>query len=484
MPTVEENGKVVLKGFSGYMLGLLQSGLGFKYEVHMDKDNDWGTIQPDGTWRGQVGMVSRNECDLTMGPMVLTTDRCNAMDPMPSYYYGRAGHIAGRRRLYDSDIFGYLQCFAWQRLTATAVDDAAVSDYVDVDKDDDACAAMTDDGVIAAVTFDHVWVGVFVSILVTSGVFTIISKKKRGAFLGRYVDQLFYLSAMFFWEANTVPSARRGNNRLLLGTWWMAVILLGLAFTGFMKASMTVKKELPRMESVEDLAKNPNIVPLITKGMAFDVFLKENKNPAYQALWKRVVNHRSIVPQKEVFVRKVMEEVLDGKKAIFSTVAIFVYWTQKLYQDTPPQGEFYFGQVRIARAYGSMFVNKGLPQHVKKIIHTRQRWILEGGFAYLYSKNVLEKGLHGQGATYDRVRPLGIDDVSGLFAVLAIGAIAASLAAIGECLYTRHTTTRVRCMQRRWMHESRKKVEGRRTVISIDGAMWEHGLRRETVSPR
>ncbi|XP_064487374.1 glutamate receptor 2-like [Ornithodoros turicata] len=346
-----------------------------------------------------------------MGPMVLTMDRWKVLYPMPSYYYGHVGHFAGRRTLYDSDIFGYLQCFTWQ-----------------------------------------VWVGVVVSILLISAVFTTISRKRNGAVVKSYVDHLFYLSAMFFWEANTVPSARRGSNRLLLGTWWIAVILLGLAFTSFMKASMTVKKEIPKMESVEDLARNPNVLPVITKGVAYDVFLKDNKNPAYQAVWNRIVKYRSIIPQKEVFVRKVMEEVLDGRKAIFASVGILIYWTRELYKDKPPQGEFYFGKVRLVLASGSIHISRELPEYIKKSIHIRQRWILEGGFAHLYTKNVLLKGLDDHGASHERVRALAIEDVSGVFAVLAIGAVVASLAAVVECLYTRHTTTRFRRLERRWMH--------------------------------
>ncbi|XP_064488385.1 uncharacterized protein LOC135400483, partial [Ornithodoros turicata] len=237
MPVVDANGTVVLKGFAGYMLALLQSGLGFKEFVK-------SRASPDEKQ--------------------------------------------------------------------------------------------------ARVLADRIWVGVVVSILLTSAMFTLLSKKKEDP-VKNYVDYLFYLSAMFFWEADTVSSARRRSNRVLLGTWWMAVMFLGLAFTSFMKTSMTVKMETAKMESIEDLARNPNILPVVSKGFAHGLLIKNNKRPEYQTVWNRIVKFGGMLDPTDTFVRKVMEDVLDGKKAIFSTQIMFVYWIQRLYQDEPPQGEFYFG---------------------------------------------------------------------------------------------------------------------------------------------
>ncbi|KAL3203038.1 hypothetical protein MRX96_042176 [Rhipicephalus microplus] len=84
----------------------------------MPTDGNWGGRLPNGAWGGQVGLVVRNECDVAVGPLALTNDRVIAMRPLPAYFYADASHMAGRREVYYSDVFGYIYAFDEQALPA------------------------------------------------------------------------------------------------------------------------------------------------------------------------------------------------------------------------------------------------------------------------------------------------------------------------------------------------------------------------------
>lgn len=41
-----------------------QSIMNFTYDLYQPPDGQWGAIQPDNTWSGMVGMLSRGEIDM------------------------------------------------------------------------------------------------------------------------------------------------------------------------------------------------------------------------------------------------------------------------------------------------------------------------------------------------------------------------------------------------------------------------------------
>lgn len=79
---------------------------------------------------------------------------------------------------------------------------------------------------------------------------------------------------LYYTLQPTGPSRCPDNTRVLIGVWWLAVIFATTSFTSHMQASMTIKTEVPRLESVKDIVKKPRITPVIIDGMAFDVFLR------------------------------------------------------------------------------------------------------------------------------------------------------------------------------------------------------------------
>ncbi|XP_042238987.1 probable glutamate receptor [Homarus americanus] len=69
--------------FTGLIPNLLQTvarSTNFSYRFSRPPDRTWGTRQPDGSWSGMVGVVSRGEADISPGPFAISASRAEVVD--------------------------------------------------------------------------------------------------------------------------------------------------------------------------------------------------------------------------------------------------------------------------------------------------------------------------------------------------------------------------------------------------------------------
>lgn len=233
----------------------------------------WGARKPDGTWGGQFGMVVRNECDLLVGPATPLLDRFSALQPLPQYFLAETGHCGGLLDKFVTNVFGYVNAFDWE-----------------------------------------VWTGLFCSMMVVSLLVALIDVRFKCTGLGTaYYSALLDLFSIFLMEAS--PRVTRSSaKRWIIGTWWLAVFVLASGFTGHMKASLTMKDEGGRLDTVHDIALKPDVVPVIIKGTLFMELFQGTQDKNQQAVWARANRMKSILPAGQVFTREVFDDVLLGKK--------------------------------------------------------------------------------------------------------------------------------------------------------------------------
>ncbi|XP_040354729.2 uncharacterized protein LOC121045686 [Ixodes scapularis] len=219
---------------------------------------------------------------------------------------------------------------------------------------------------------------------------------------------------------------------MLIGVWWLGVLFTTTMFTSYMQASMTIKTEAPRIESIKDIVKRPDILPIIIDGMSFDVILSTSTFPEDNQVWRRIQKHQSQWSFKRVFSRDTYEDVLDGKKVVFMEQSLYHYSVQLLYPDEPPKGLFYLGKDKAVTLPCSMYVSYDAPQRVKKSLHRMSRWICESGLMGMHLNNVLLKTWKMQGLQQIRANALSVDDVFGVFALWPIGMALAATALLVE----------------------------------------------------
>lgn len=67
--------EVIVDGYFGDVWSVLQSTLNFTTVIKKPWDGQWGAQTENGTWVGMIGMLSRNEADVTIADLLLTLDR-------------------------------------------------------------------------------------------------------------------------------------------------------------------------------------------------------------------------------------------------------------------------------------------------------------------------------------------------------------------------------------------------------------------------
>lgn len=69
-----------LEGYCIDLLAQLSKMLGFKYKLHLVKDNRYGAMDPSGNWNGMIGEIIRGVIEhatvlsLCLGPKILMTE--------------------------------------------------------------------------------------------------------------------------------------------------------------------------------------------------------------------------------------------------------------------------------------------------------------------------------------------------------------------------------------------------------------------------
>ncbi|XP_075744316.1 putative glutamate receptor [Rhipicephalus microplus] len=365
--------------------------MAFRYTYLMPTDGNWGGRLPNGAWGGQVGLVVRNECDVAVGPLALTNDRVSAMRPLPAYFYADASHMAGRREVYYSDVFGYIYAFD-----------------------------------------EQVWIGIVLALATVAILMVMFQNNFR--FAGATEKLLEYIFLLFAMLLTKGPSRCPKNTRVLIGVWWLAVVFATTSFTSHMQASMAIKTEVPRLESVADIIKHRRIVPTIIDGMAFDVFFKTSANPDDQELWRRVQQHKSQLSFNKVFLRETYEAVLDGRQVVFMEQSLYHYGIRRHYSREPPKGQFYFGKINVLTVPCAIFVSYNASKIVQESLHQTTRWICESGLIDRHLEQALLQTWRQAGNRPNTVEAIRAEDISGLFAVWIMGMSMAAVGTVGEAV--------------------------------------------------
>ncbi|KAH7952930.1 hypothetical protein HPB49_002643 [Dermacentor silvarum] len=123
------DGKVIFDGLAWYIIQCLQESLRFKFEtrdrtqLQTTDEQIWSSRRSTGEWGGPLGMLERNESDITAHPVIPTADRLTVGTPLPAYVYSNPRYYAGTPNAYMTSVFGYLMSFDLEASTVRPVRD-------------------------------------------------------------------------------------------------------------------------------------------------------------------------------------------------------------------------------------------------------------------------------------------------------------------------------------------------------------------------
>nr|XP_037280605.1 glutamate receptor ionotropic, delta-2-like [Rhipicephalus microplus] len=252
--------------------------------------------------------------------------------------------LAGRQSRHESNILGIIQIFPWEvwLLTFCCFVMSAImwyiSDYVHF-------RLNAQDG-----SFDH-----------------------AGNFFGR----LWVFVENTLLEASPeVPS--RVSARILVGGYWVVVIVLTTAFAGQMKAMLMVRQETNRIDSLRDLSERPTMKPYAPAGSAVISSIRDSRDPYYQKVWQMMQKFKTDLPPAVVLSDSSMREIIHGKAVLILSRPTLAARANEVCANSS-EGEFYVGRVPTFNFNSVFYLNKRMPAPLMKFINRRILWLRDSG---------------------------------------------------------------------------------------------------------
>ncbi|XP_049268444.1 uncharacterized protein LOC125757188 [Rhipicephalus sanguineus] len=260
----------------------------------------------------------------------------------------------------------------------------------------------------------------------------------------------------------------------------MMLIVLMNTFTGHMKASMTVQEELPRIDTLQDIVDHRDVTPVVIRGSTFDEIFRVSNRRDHQLVWRRALQRRAVLSGRDIFVKSMFDDVLEGRKVIFLDTLLFHYWVGRFYQGLT-RGEFYLAKEAVLYPSMCMWLNRNVDPAVAKALHMRSRWVAESGMASHWKNLLVERSQRTSGGaggsqstqSMSTASPLQLQDVAAVLQLLMAGACVSLPVLVAEIVVHRYCGTRSRCCRCSYGRDQRTR---RKTLPARRRAQWRSGV--------
>ncbi|XP_075531561.1 glutamate receptor 1-like [Dermacentor variabilis] len=374
------------------MLALIIRGLNVRPVLSLPPDGQWG-YKVNGSFTGAIGMLQRKEVDLFIGPAGLIAERLEAANFYP-YVFGYSTILAPHpRKIVDP--FSFVNAFQSQ-----------------------------------------VWLAIFLSWFLVALVSTLgeslLSTLAPGRGIsvrrGGYWNSLWgYLQFMLPQGCNKCTSSEFG--RVLLGFWFLAMLVLMSSLGGELKGSLLVKDIEDHVDSVDDLLRFPSIRISAEKGSVHERFFNRPAHPTFRSLLPRLQPVRGSLTSMEVAAA-----ILDKVEARSHVFVLPLTYLKGLlnarYTDSEGRCRFHVVRHPLSLTTVGMFHRKDLAPDTREAIEKRARYMID---SHLFERMIDTRVINYTRCLQeeeDRVDALSIGDVHGVF-YLYLAGVCTSLIGFG-----------------------------------------------------
>ncbi|KAM7536292.1 hypothetical protein Aperf_G00000083487 [Anoplocephala perfoliata] len=394
------------EGYCVDLLNLIAADVGFNYTIDITMDH-YGSRQTNESgevyYNGIVGVVNRGEADMAVAALTITYEREQVLDFSTPFMTLGGSLLFMRPKSQKPSIFSFLQ-----PLSPT---------------------------VWAYVITIYIVVSVGLFLVARLSPYEWQNPHPCEAFSEEKENQFTVLSSFWFFitpllNQGTEMAPHSISTRLLTGIWWFFALIIISTYTANLAAFLTVDTtELP-IESVEDLVAQTKIkYGTLQSGSSHD-FFKYSRIPVFQQMWE-------FMSKNDVFVQNTeegIERVLKGD---------YVFVLESTWN------EFYnkrdcrlmqIGRLLDSKGYG-IGLQQGSPyrdpisesilklQKAQTLDQLKRKWWTEF--------NISEPCVDAKDASKE-AKPLGIEQVGGVFVLLVIGFLWAFIVSVIEfCVHNK-----------------------------------------------
>ncbi|KAM4771411.1 glutamate receptor ionotropic, kainate 2 [Rhinophrynus dorsalis] len=386
--------------FEGYCIDLLEKLsriLGFDYEIRLVEDGKYGA-KDDTTqqWNGMVRELMDHKADLAVAPLAITYVREQVIDFTKPFMTLGISILYRKPNGTNPGVFSFLNPLS-----------------------------------------PDIWMYILLAYLGVSCVLFVIARFSPYEWYNPHpcnpdsdvVENNFTLLNSFWFGVGALmqqgselmPKAL--STRIVGGIWWFFTLIIISSYTANLAAFLTVERMESPIDSADDLAKQTKIEYGAVQDGATMTFFKKSRIPTYEKMWA-FMNSRSqsvLVKNNEEGIQRVLTS--DYAFLMESTTIEFV--TQRNCNLTQ------IGGLIDSKGYG-VGTPMGSPYRDKITIAILQ--LQEEGVLHMMK----EKWWRGNGCPEEESKEasaLGVQNIGGIFIVLAAGLVLSVFVAVGEFLY-------------------------------------------------
>uniref|UniRef100_A0A1I8G515 PBPe domain-containing protein n=1 Tax=Macrostomum lignano TaxID=282301 RepID=A0A1I8G515_9PLAT len=279
-------------GFCIDMLNLIAQQVGFNYTVHLVKDGNYGAVNgsnEDGreTWNGMIGELINHEADLAIASLTITYERERVIDFTTPYMSLGLSIMFKRPEKSKPHLFSFLQPLSVP-----------------------------------------VWGYMLAAYVIVSFVLFVVARVSPYEWQNPHpcepdnneVENQFSLLNSLWFNAGSLMqqgseiSPRALSTRLISGIWWFFTLIMISSYTANLAAFLTVERMQSPIESAEDLAKQTKIKYGTLYGGSTYQFFKRAKIEVFRKMW----NYMSKRP--EVFVNRTGDGIARVKQGGYAFI--------------------------------------------------------------------------------------------------------------------------------------------------------------------
>ncbi|XP_029012947.1 probable glutamate receptor [Betta splendens] len=276
--TIKEDPYIMSKGseLEGYCIDLLSELskiLGFKYKVHLVKDNRYGLMDSSGNWNGMIGEVIRKEADLAVAPLTITAVREQFVDMTTPFMQTGIGFILRKDLASEESTFSLLSPFS------------------------------TD-----------MWVGILIAFLLTGLCIFLVGRISPTEWAEPDTEgHTFTLLHSFWWVLAALtlqgagPHPKALSGRVVSAVWWLFAVMLLACYFGNFSAMFTSNNKHISIRTFEDLANQDAIDFGTVESGSTMLFFKNSNDPVHRRIYQRMERKKSFVSNMAEGIRRTQE---------------------------------------------------------------------------------------------------------------------------------------------------------------------------------
>ncbi|XP_056142057.1 glutamate receptor ionotropic, kainate 3 [Lampris incognitus] len=385
--------------FEGFCIDLLKelaNILGFSYEIRLVPDGRYGSQDDKGQWNGMIRELIEHRADLAVAPLTITYMREKVIDFSKPFMSMGISILYRKPNTTNSGFFSFLN-------------------------------PMTPD----------IWVYILLAYLGVSCVLFVIARFSPYEWYDAHpcnpgsdvVENNFTLLNSFWFGVGSLmqqgselmPKAL--STRIIGGIWWFFTLIIISSYTANLAAFLTVERMDSPVDSADDIAKQTKIEYGVVKDGATMSFFKKSKVSTFEKMWAFMSSKPSTSLVKSI--EDGIQRVLKSDYALLMESTTIDYITRRNCNLTQ------VGGIIDSKGYG-IGTPLGSPYRDKITIAILS--ILEDGRLHVLK----EKWWSGSSCLDEERRetgPMGIQNLGGIFIVLASGLVLSVFVAIAEFIY-------------------------------------------------